>query len=105
LEAALRACDWARVAAAIADSRRHMHALDNAFEGAANARDERFDAHVMTRLRAIEKTREDQMARLAFYNGSVRDRLKLLGRARGATRGFGSVNRRRSSLGALDRLS
>jgi hypothetical protein len=102
---ALAACDWARVETLIADSRRTMHSLQNHFENQVFERDEIFNAEIFTRLRAVGSIRGDQMNRLAFYNGALRERLSLLGRAKSATRGFGGAGRRQSPLGSLDHLS
>jgi hypothetical protein len=105
LEGALMAKDWCGLERAIADSRRVMHALANAFEEAAQSRDQAFDIEIFRRLRNVEKIRENQMTRLTFYQNSVSERLQLLGRARVALRSLGPPKRPKSRLGSLDQLT
>ncbi len=105
LERSLLARDWTRLDSAIGDSRRVMHAMQNAFEASAGERDCAFDAEIFARLRSLQTVREGQMARLEFYRGAVGERLQLLGRAKAALRSMAKPERPQSTLGSLDRLT
>ncbi|MGZ3507263.1 MAG: hypothetical protein ACXWNK_08315 [Vulcanimicrobiaceae bacterium] len=105
LEGALMVRDWKRLERAIADSRRIMHALQKVFDEAAPVRDSAFDTEIFRRLRAVEKVRENQMARLSYYRNSIGERLQLIARARAAFRSFGRGERPKSRLGSLDQLT
>ncbi|MDQ2871547.1 MAG: hypothetical protein M3R35_00280 [Candidatus Eremiobacteraeota bacterium] len=105
LERALTARDWTRLDGAIGESRRAMHALQNAFETCVADRDAAFDAEVFARLRSLETVRTHQQARLKFYRGAVGERLQLLGRAKTALRSLVKSGRPNSSLASLDRFS
>ncbi|MHB1550810.1 MAG: hypothetical protein ACYCX6_06410 [Vulcanimicrobiaceae bacterium] len=104
MERCLLARDWASLEIAMADSRRVTHALQNAMEEARDARDESFDLGVYERLLFVHGARQNQMARIRQYRDSVGERLTLIARWKDAARTIGG-ERRRSTLGTLDRMS
>lgn len=104
IERALMRRSWSDLDAAIADSRRITHALQNAMEDAAGARDAAFDEAVFRRLRYVHGIRENQMTRLRQYHDAVGERLQLIGRWKTALRSIGRT-RPKSRLASLDQLS
>lgn len=102
LETALMRRRWSDLEAAIADSRRVMHALQNAMDQAAPARDETFDAHVMRRLHHVAAIRENQMSRLQQYQDAIGERLQVMARWKEALRSMGRRRRPVSRLASLD---
>lgn len=104
IERALTSRDWDAMQTAFFESRRAAHALANAMEDAEPVRDERFDAHVFTRVRRVYAIREGQRARIQSYHDAVGDRLALIARWKDAVRTLGK-GRRLSTLGTLDQLT
>jgi hypothetical protein len=99
IELALRAKDSPALGRAIADSRRTMHAFENAMEAAASDRDAEFDERIFARLRKIYSVREGQMARLRAYHDSIGERLQAISRWKVYARSVGAPkNRERKSL-------
>jgi hypothetical protein len=96
MERALQKRDWCEIDAATADARRVTHALQNAMEEAAPARNQPFDDHVLQRLRYVGAIRDNQMKRLEQYRDAVSERLHLLSRWKNAIRSLSM----RSSAGA-----
>ncbi len=104
IERALMTRTWSRLEAALADSRRTMHALENAMDAARSERDTEFDNAIDARLRYVFAIRQNQMARLQQYHDALGERLKLLARWKHALRSLGS-GRSPKRLASLDRLS
>lgn len=71
---------WDELEAAIADSRRITHALQNAMDDARPVRDTAFDEKVKQRLYYVHAIRQNQMERLQQYHDAVGDRLRLMAR-------------------------
>jgi hypothetical protein len=86
IERALMLRQWPELEAAIADSRRVTHALQNAMEEAHSMRTKSFDEHVFRRLRYVHVIRENQMTRLQQYHDAVGERLRLVARWKSALR-------------------
>ena len=89
LEAALRARDWVRMDAAIAESRRSMHQLENAMADATSVRTADFDRHVFGRLQRIFSVRDEQMKRLATIHEEIGENLRATSRWKGYARSIG----------------
>jgi predicted outer membrane protein len=104
LERGLMRRQWSDIDAAIADSRRITHALQNAMEDAASVRDREFDQRVMRRLSHVHAIRQNQMERLQQYQDAVSQRLQLIARWKGAVK---SISRRgtRARVTALNQLT
>jgi hypothetical protein len=104
LERALMTRRWDALEAAIADSRRITHALQNAMDAAAEVRTKEFDDAIFARLRYVYAIRENQMARLQHYHSAVGERLQVVTRWKQALKTLGA---RRSTprLASLDRLT
>lgn len=105
LETALMRRRWSDLDAAIADSRRLTHGLQNAMYDAREARDEFFDAEIFRRIRYLHSVRQNQMARLQQFNDAVGERLQLLSRWKSALRSMSTPQRPKSRLASLDQLS
>ncbi|MFN2448645.1 MAG: hypothetical protein ABR508_02460 [Candidatus Baltobacteraceae bacterium] len=105
IERALMRRNWTDMEAAIADSRRITHALQNAMDDAAHVRDALYDEAVGRRLHYIDAIRENQMTRLQQYQDAVGERLQLTARWKSALRSIGKREPVPSRLGSLDRLS
>ena len=104
IERALTRRLWNELDVAIADSRRVMHALQNAMDDAAGVRSAAYDETVFRRLRYVHTIRQNQMVRLQQYHDAVGERLALISRWKAAVRSMirsGNVAR----LSALDGLS
>lgn len=97
--------NWADMDAAIAESRRITHALQNAMADSADVRDETFDEGVTRRLHYVHAVRENQMTRLQQFHDAVGERLQLMARWKSALRSIGKGEKTPSLLGSLDRLS
>lgn len=95
--------NWNELDGAIADSRRFMHALQNAMEEGAPSRDAQFDETVTRRLRYVHAIRENQMTRLQQYHDAVGERLRLMARWKSALRSMSPDPATR--LSALNQLS
>jgi hypothetical protein len=104
VERAMMSGRWDDLSVALAESRRVQHALQNAMHEAAGARDEAFDATVYAKLQWIFAIRENQMARLRHYQGSISERLQSIARAKSVARRVG-VERTPSRLGTLNQLT
>jgi hypothetical protein len=106
IERALMMRRWNELDAAIGDSRRVTHALQNAMDDAQAVRDDAFDEGVYRRLHYVDTIRRNQMARLQQYHDAVAERLQVLARWKSALRSIGKPGRGRASrLGTLDRLT
>lgn len=103
LERALMRRRWDALESAIADSRRIMHAFQNAMDDAKVVRNEEFDRAIFRRLREIQAIRQNQMARLQQYHDAVGDRLRLTARWKSALRSMSAATPPR--LQAVDGLS
>jgi hypothetical protein len=90
IERALMRRQWSNLETAIADSRRIMHAFQNAMDDAQSVRTEAFDQNVFRRLRYIQAIRENQMTRLQQYHDAVGERLRLIARWKSALRSIAS---------------
>lgn len=90
LELALRESDWPRMEAAIADTRRTMHALENAMADATSVRTVEFDEAIYARLQRVYSVRDEQMKRLATMHEETGERLRALSRWKGYARSIGS---------------
>jgi hypothetical protein len=86
IERALMFRRWSELEAAIADSRRVTHALQNAMDEARNVRTHAYDEGVFRRLRYVQAVRENQMTRLQQYHDAVGERLRLVARWKSALR-------------------
>jgi hypothetical protein len=99
IELSLRSNDMVRLGTAIADSRRGMHALENAMEAARAQRTAEFDDAVFARLRKIYDVRDVQMKRLQAYRDAMGERLQTLSRWKVYARAVGAPkNRERKSF-------
>ena len=96
--------NWESLEAAIADSRRITHALQNAMDAATEVRTKEFDDAIFARLRYVNAIRENQMARLQQYHEAVGERLQLLTRWKQALKSIGSRHAQ-PLLGSLNQLS
>lgn len=105
LETALMRRRWNDLDAAIADSRRVTHALQNALDDARSARDEAYDEAISKRIRYVFAIRQNQMVRLQQFNGAVTERLSLLARWKSAVRSMGKPRQTQPRLKILDQLS
>lgn len=105
LEAALMHREWGDLDAAIAQSRRVTHALQNAMQDAREVRDERFDEAIFRRIRYVHAIRQQQMTRLAQFNEAVGERLQLLSRWKSALRSMATPRQGVSRLASLDQFS
>lgn len=103
IERALMLRQWPELDAAIADSRRLTHALQNAMDDARDLRTKEFDENVFRRLRYIHAIRENQMARLQQYHDAVGERLRLIARWKSALRSI-SAKIPSSRLAALNEV-
>lgn len=90
IESALILRQWDELGAAISDSRRVMHALQNAMDDARSVRTQAFDENVFRRLRHIHAIRENQMTRLQQYHDAIGERLRLTARWKSALRSIAS---------------
>lgn len=90
LEFALRETDWPRMDAAIADTRRTMHALENAMADATPVRTVEFDKAIFARLQRVYSVRDEQMKRLTAVHEEIAERLRALSRWKGYARSIGS---------------
>lgn len=104
IERAMMAGRWEELGAALAESRRVQHALENAMHDAQSARTEGFDAEISQRLRRVFTIRENQMARLLQYRNAVGERLAAIARLKTVARRIGTAHAA-PRLGALDELS
>ena len=80
IDAAVTARDWARLDAAIAGSRKAMHAFENAMAIAIPYRDEAFDRAVFARLQQIYAYRHERLEAVQAYHDEIGDRLRQLSR-------------------------
>lgn len=103
LERALLRRRWDDLAAAIADSRRVTHALQNAMHDAESVRTSEFDESIFRRIRQVGAIRQNQMARLQQYHSAVGERLRLMARWKSALRSMAGGPAAR--LQAIDGLS
>jgi hypothetical protein len=101
IERALMRRRWDELNDAIADSRRVMHALQNAMDEANAVRYQEFDDEVGRRLRAVQAIRQNQMSRLQQYHDAVGERLRLISRWKSALRTFTTRSPGGSSLNDL----
>lgn len=90
IERALMRRQWSELETAIADSRRVMHAFQNAMDDARNLRTKGFDEQVFRRLRYVHAIRQNQMTRLQQYHDAVGERLRLMARWKSALRSIAS---------------
>jgi hypothetical protein len=104
IERALTAKDWDAFAAVMADARRVTHALENAMEAAAPARDAAYDASVYERARRVHAIRENQVARLRTYNEAVAEKLGQIAQLKRFAKNVGAKSAP-SRLASLDRLT
>jgi hypothetical protein len=92
---------WGDLEAAIADSRRITHALQNAMDDARSVRDAAFDAAVQRRLYYIHAIRQNQMERLQQYHDAVGERLRLVARWKSALKSLAGRVRPSAALNQL----
>ncbi len=90
IERALMRRQWSDLEGAIADSRRVMHAFQNAMDDARTFRNRDFDEDVFRRLRYIQAIRQNQMTRLQQYHDAIGERLRLMARWKSALRSIAS---------------
>ena len=106
LESAMMRRSWAELNAAIADSRRVTHALQNALDDARAVRTPAYDEEIFRRIRYVYAIRQNQMTRLQQFGESVTERLQLISRFKSAARSMASGERpAQKRLGSLDRLT
>jgi len=103
IERALTAKDWDAFAAAMAESRRVTHALQNAMDAATPARDGAYDASIFERARRVHAIRENQLSRLKTYNAAVAEKLGQIAKLKRFAKSVGAKNAP-SRLASLDRL-
>jgi hypothetical protein len=104
IERALGLKHWDAFARAMADARRITHALQNAMEAAAPARDDAFDAEMFGRARRVHAIRENQLARLRSYHDAVGEKLGQIARLKRFAKKVGAKSAP-SQLASLDRLT
>lgn len=90
MEAALAGRKWVALQRSFGDARRLAHALKNAMENAAPARDELFDARVRARVQRVVAVRDDQLARLRSYRDAVSERLQAIAKHKAFARAIGA---------------
>jgi hypothetical protein len=90
INAALDERNWARLAGAIADSRRVTHAMENAMADAMPYRDARFNQAVFARLQRIFSYRQERMRELEAFHHEVAEKLKQISRWKVYARSLGS---------------
>jgi len=89
IDAAVVAEDWARLNAAIADSRRVTHGLENAMAEAKPYRDASFDKAAFARLQQIYSYRQERMKAVEETHHEIGERLRALSRWKGYARSIG----------------
>lgn len=93
IDASIGERDWDRLGAALADSRRVTHSMQNAMGDAVEYRTPEFDEAAFARLRQIYAYRQERMDRLQAIHDETGERLRQLSRwktyARGVTIGEG----------------
>ena len=104
IDAALSSRNWNRLNAAIADSRRVTHEVENAFGEAAAYRTPGFDEVAFARLQQIFSYRDERLASLQAIHDEIGQRLKQLSLWKTYARSFGSKDKVRRSAG-LDATS
>jgi hypothetical protein len=104
IERALTAKDWDAFSVVMAESRRVTHALQNAMDAAAPARDAAYDASIFDRARRVHAIRENQLARLKTYNAAVAEKLGQIANLKRFAKSVGAKNAP-SRLASLDRLT
>ena len=97
IDAAITERDWKRLGAALADSRRVTHSVENAMDDAMPYRTEEFDTAVFARLRQIYAYREERMVTLQGVHDDIGDRLRQLSRWKGYARSIAGGERRTTS--------
>lgn len=78
INAAIDARDWARLSAAISDSRRVTHEVENAMGEGAAFRTPDFDKAAFERLQQVFSYRADRLDTLQKIHDEIGDRLKQL---------------------------
>jgi len=89
IDAAVVDEDWPRLNAAIADSRRVTHAMENAMAEAKPYRDATFDKAAFARLQQIYSYRQERMKVVEEIHNDIGDRLRSLSRWKGYARSIG----------------
>jgi hypothetical protein len=78
IDAAIAAQDWPRLSTAIADSRRVMHAVENAMAEGAAFRTPDFDKAAFERLQQVFSYRQERLDSLQAIHEEIGERLKKL---------------------------
>lgn len=102
MELALREANFDRLNAALADTRRTMHAFENAMEAAKSVRGAQFDAAVVARLRKVYDVREGQQRRLEHHRDALGDRLAGIARWKEYARAIGGSKAGRARKSYFD---
>jgi len=76
----ITALDWRRIEANIADTRRTVHALQNAMHDATAVRDEAFDRAVAARMERVHAFRSAHLASMQAYRDDVAARIQTISR-------------------------
>ncbi len=94
IDASINERNWKRLGAALVDSRRVTHAVQNGMGDAVAYRTAEFDKAVFTRLQEIYAYRQERMNALQEIHDDIGQRLRQLSRwktyARGVTIGEGT---------------
>ena len=99
IDASISERDWERLGAALTDSRRITHAVENAMADAKAYRTEAFDEAVFARLKQIYDYRQQRMQTLQAIHDDFGDRLRQLSRWKGYARSIAGGEKRRRSAG------
>lgn len=94
IDASINERNWDRLGAALADSRRVTHSVQNAMGDAMSYRTAEFDRAAFARLQEIYAYRQERMDKLQAIHEDIGERLRQLSRwktyARGVTIGEGT---------------
>lgn len=102
LEMGLRTQNWERLDGTLRDSRRTMHAFENAMVASRDVRSVEFDREVYARLQRIYAVREQQMSRLKALHDAIGQKLQTFSRWKAYARSIGGSSGRRRGVSLLD---
>ncbi len=97
IDASITERNWDRLGAALADSRRVTHSVQNAMGDATPYRTAEFDKAVFARLQQIYAYRQERMDALQQIHDDIGERLRQLSRWKGYARSIAGAERRTRS--------
>lgn len=97
IDASITERNWDRLGAALADSRRVTHSMQNAMGDATPYRTAEFDKAAFARLQQIYAYRQERMEMLRQTHEAIGDRLRQLSRWKEYARSIGGNERRAPS--------